>query len=176
MKTQNVSDLRTLVATHQSKLTQLTDEDMRRTLGEGQWSGKQVLGHLIDSALLNRYRIILGLFEPPENFPGALHFNDAQDNWTRVQAYNDYAWMDLVQLWTTDYLHIVHMVTHAPDDAAHRLCPATFGASSFVMVDWMVGHVFRHMDFHLQEIYHLVGGPVPDGRAVAEAIEKLPRK
>ncbi len=57
MKTENVRKLKSQIREHQSRLLHLSDEEMQKTLGSGLWSGKEILGHLSDSAAMNRQRI-----------------------------------------------------------------------------------------------------------------------
>jgi hypothetical protein len=54
MNTENVGKLKSQIKEHQPRLLLLTDEDMQKTLGPGLWSGKEILGYLLDSATINR--------------------------------------------------------------------------------------------------------------------------
>ena len=82
MRTENVRKLGSQIREHQSRLFQLSDKEMQKTLGSGLWSGKEILGHLIDSAVMNRQRIIRSQYEEMYDFP----FYD-QAQWVHIQAY-----------------------------------------------------------------------------------------
>lgn len=53
-------------------------------LAEGQWSPKQIIGHLIDSAANNHQRFVRAQFTDDLVFPGY-----EQEAWVEVQHYND---------------------------------------------------------------------------------------
>jgi hypothetical protein len=47
MRTENVARLRSQFEGPQSRLLELSDEAMQKTLGAGLWSGNELLGHLV---------------------------------------------------------------------------------------------------------------------------------
>ena len=170
MKTDNVEKLKLQVNEYKSRLQQLSDKQMEKPLGPGEWSGKEILGHLSDSAAMNRQRIVRSQYEEPYEFP----FYD-QPKWTAIQAYHRYAWIDLVNLWVVEYQHLIHILEHLPDESALSKCPTKFSSSDWVTLDWLVGHIFRHNDNHLHQIFWLVGeSDLPDDRALYQPIEELP--
>jgi len=170
MNTENVSQLKQQVQTNLPRLQALTDGQMRQSLGADKWTGKEILGHMSDSATMNRQRIIRSQYEKPYEFP----FYD-QAKWTQIQAYNQYAWQDLVILWMVEYQHLLHILDHLPEESASSPCPTKFSSSKWVTVDWMVGHVYRHNDHHLKQVYWLVGqGESPDDRELYQPIDDLP--
>jgi hypothetical protein len=170
MKTENVQKLELQIRENRSRLQRLSDEQMQNALGPGEWSGKEILGHLSDSAAMNRQRIIRSQYEEPYEFP----FYD-QPKWTQIQAYNKYVWVDLVNLWVVEYQHLIHILENLPDERASSKCPIKFSSSDWVTLDWLVGHIYRHNDNHLHQIYWLVGeSELPDDRELYQPIEELP--
>lgn len=170
MQTENVEKLRSQIEENKSGLLRFTDEQMQQTLGPGEWSGKEILGHLSDSAAMNRQRIVRSQYEEPYDFP----FYE-QPKWTQIQAYNHYAWSDLVELWRVEYKHLIHILENLPDESASSKCPIKFSSSDWVTLDWLVGHIYRHNDHHLHQIYWLVGeSDLPDERELYQPIEALP--
>ena len=121
MRTANVEKLKSQITEYKSKLLHLADENMQKVLGEGEWTGKEILGHLSDSAAMNRQRIVRSQYEEPYEFP----FYD-QPQWTRIQAYNEYLWLDLVNLWIAEYQHLIHILEYLPDESASAKCPTKF--------------------------------------------------
>src|SRR5215218_3535881 len=83
--------------------------------GEGSWSAKETLGHLIDSASNNHQRFVRAQFGEDLVFPGY-----AQDDWVRAQAYEDEPWPQLVDLWRLYTLHLAHVCRRAPEGARLR--------------------------------------------------------
>jgi hypothetical protein len=170
MRTDNVRQLELQIGENQPLLQRLSDEQMQNRLGPGKWSGKEILGHLSDSAAMNRQRIVRSQYEEPYEFP----FYD-QPKWTQIQAYDKYDWSDLVHLWAVEYQHLVHILANLPDDRASSKCPIKFSSSDWVTLDWLVGHICRHNDHHLHQIYWLAGeSDLPDDRELYQPIEELP--
>ena len=170
MNTENVEKLKSQIRDNRSRLQRLSDEQMQKTLGPGEWSGKEMLGHLTDSAAINRQRIVRSQYEELYEFP----FFD-QLKWTQIQAFNKYAWPDLVNLWTAEFQHLLHILEHLPDESALSKCPTKFSSSDWVTLDWLVGHIYRHNDHHLHQIYWLVGeSDLPDDRDLYQPIRELP--
>lgn len=170
MRTDNVAKLAVQIEEHAPHLLELADDDMQKTLGAGLWSGKEILGHLSDSAAINRQRIVRSQYEALYDFPAYV-----QAQWVRIQAYNAYAWMDLVSLWISDYRRLIHVLQNLPDRAATDKCPYRFSSSDYVTLDWLVGHIHRHNDHHLHQVYWLVGqSDLPDDRELYQPMEDLP--
>ena len=75
------------------------------------WSIKEILGHLIDSAVNNHNRFIraqeVDFLESP-----SYH----QDFWVSVQSYNTVPWDELVELWKLHNLLLAHIIYHVHED------------------------------------------------------------
>ncbi len=170
MNTDYVARLKAIVPQHESRLVRLTDGQMLKTMGPGLWSGKELLGHVSDSAAINRQRIVRSQYEEPYEFP---YYN--QVRWVQIQAYNRYAWADLVALCMAEYRHLIHILENLPEKSAADRVPVKFTSSDYVTLDWLVGHMGRHMDFHLQGCYWLAGqGEMPDERVLSQPFAELP--
>jgi len=170
MNTENVQMLRALITESPSKLMELSDEEMYKTLGPGLWSGKEILGHIYDSATMNRQRIVRSQYEELYEFP----FYD-QAQWVKIQSYNNYKWTDLVSRCISEYQHIIHTLEILPEESASNKCHITFSSSDYVTLDWLIGHIYRHTDFHLHQIYWLAGkSDLPDEQALNQPVEDLP--
>jgi hypothetical protein len=170
MRSENLENLTTQVKDHAPRLLRLSDESMQKTVRPGGWSGKEILGHLSDSAAMNRQRFIRSQYEALYDFPV---YNQAK--WVEIQGYKHYVWETLVAQWTIEYQHLIYMLKCLPDQSVFDKCPVKFGAKEFVTLDWLVGHIYRHNDHHLHQIYYLVGeSDLPDPRKLNDPIEALP--
>ena len=111
----------------------------------GQWSHKQILGHLIDSASNNHQRFVRGqLARELASSPYA------QEEWVELQRYEDRAWQDLVDLFLAYNRHLLHVMKHAAPqhpDATIRIGDNPPVTLEFVMVDYV-----RHLKHHLKQI------------------------
>ncbi|MFN8597940.1 MAG: DinB family protein [Anaerolineae bacterium] len=146
-----------------SELVQIIDRaaDQLRALPEahadravdGQWSAKQILGHLIDSAANNHQRIVRAQFTNDLVFQGY-----AQEEWLRVQFYVDEPWSAMIDFWQLYNLHLAHVIAHIPaetltqprlphslDRIAWQIVPADQPATLEYLIRDYVGHLQDHL-------------------------------
>ncbi len=93
-----------------ARLLSLTEEESRARPAEGQWSAKEVLGHLVDSAANNHQRFVRAQLKEDLVCEGY-----EQDAWVRVQGYQEEPWPPLVNLWKFYNLHLAHVCRLAPE-------------------------------------------------------------
>jgi len=127
-----------------AKLLVFTEEAATEKLRPGKWSKKEVMGHLIDSAANNHQRFV------------RLQMNDAlpllnyqQDDWVKLQHYNERLWNDIVQLWHTYNTHLLYVMRHIKSSAFEHtgIYPdGTEVSLKFVMQDYVA-----HMEHHLKQ-------------------------
>ena len=124
----------------------------------GRWSPKQVIGHLIDSAANNHQRFIRAQFTGGLSFPGY-----EQDNWVDVQKYQDESWQELIQLWASYNLHLLHVISVMPEEVLsrvrteHNLDQIAFKAvpkESPTTLEYFVRDYAGHMRHHLAQIFN----------------------
>lgn len=113
--------------------------------GEGKWTRKQVLGHLIDSALNNYHRVIRAQAAAELRFP-----DYDQRHWVDAGAYAERDWPDLVQLWSQLNRQLAHAVARVSPAALGRLCH--IGAGAPVTLEDVVRDYPRHLSHHLRQI------------------------
>jgi len=99
-----------------ARLLSLTEAEASVPLAEGKWSAKEVVGHLVDSASNNHQRFVRAQLKEDLVFQGY-----AQEDWVRLQGYQDESWPLLVNLWKFYNLHLAHVIEQAPE--AERLRP-----------------------------------------------------
>ena len=104
------ADFRRTVEEAAARMLALTEDEARRRPAAGQWSAKEVVGHLVDSASNNHQRFVRAQFKEDLVFPGY-----AQEDWVRAQAYEEESWPDLVNLWKFYNLHLAHVCERAPE-------------------------------------------------------------
>jgi len=138
------------------RLLKLSDEDAdKRTTGE--WSAKQVLGHLIDSAANNHQRFVRA------QFTNDLVFQSYDgDQWVEAQKYNEQFWPDLIDLWRAYNLHLVRVVSLIPesvrtqqrkqhnfDQIAFKTIPKTDPTT----LEYLIRDYVVHLKYHLDQIW-----------------------
>src|ERR1043165_4573405 len=76
-----------------AKLLSLGESKLSASPAPGKWSGKQVMGHLIDSATNNHHRFVRGQFE---TLP---RISYKQDEWNACSYYQEIHADKLIRFW-----------------------------------------------------------------------------
>jgi hypothetical protein len=140
------ADLRAVVSDTAKKLQTLSEQDVMRSRGAGKWVKKEILGHLIDSALNNQERFVRAQMSDRLVWPGY-----EQDRWVSVQKYRERPWNELVELWEQLNRHIAHVMTSVP---LNRLnAPCVIGDDNPVTLEWLMNDYIRHLRHHLNQIF-----------------------
>src|SRR4029450_11989429 len=116
-----------------------------RPWSEGRWTRKQVLGHLVDSALNNYHRVIRAQQGAELRFP-----DYDQRHWVDAGAYGEREWTDLVRLWSQLNHQLAHAIARVSDAALGRLCHIADAAP--VTREAVVRDYPRHLQHHLRQI------------------------
>jgi hypothetical protein len=148
MKT-NLKEIILQVTPH---LEALTDEAISFKSDLNVWSAKEILGHLIDSAMHNHERFVgLGTGEKLE-FPG-----DNQNSWVSFQNWQERDWLEIVGLWKFYNLHLAWLIERLPDEALKQQA-IVFLSRKTVTLQWLVEHYVEHLEHHLNQIDERVRG------------------
>jgi DinB family protein len=130
------------------RLASIGEETSRECPAGMKWSRKEILGHLVDSASNNHQRFVRAQLSAEIVFPPY-----DQENWIAVQGYGDRPWGEIVLLWRSYNLHLLHVMTRVPSGKLGHLCvvqedePTTLGDH---MTDY-VEHLVHHLDQILQK-------------------------
>jgi hypothetical protein len=108
-------DFRETIEAAEKRLLAISEQQSRTSRAEGKWSSKEIIGHLIDSAANNHQRFVCAQFTDELAFPGY-----RQEDWVRVQGYNEEPWQQLVQLWKHYNLHLLHVMSLVPEETRTR--------------------------------------------------------
>ena len=129
---------------------QMSGDDLAVKPAADQWSPKEILGHLIDSAANNHQRFVRAAYGAATQFPPY-----EQESWVRVQQYNQRPWESLIALWSAYNRHLVHVIESLPEDA--RSAPCNIGKDQPAALDFVVKDYLGHLLLHLKDI---LGEPV----------------
>ncbi len=140
-----LNELESLVAMAVPRLGALSETECSFRLAPDKWSRKEVLGHLIDSASNNHQRFVRAQLSSEIRLPGY-----EQEGWVRTQSYQTESWENLVQLWKTLNLHLLHVGTKFPDETLSNMC--FIGTNEPVTLEFLLIDYVRHVKHHLQQI------------------------
>ena len=139
------SELRRAVHEARARLDAI-DEKGSLEMGPGTWSKRQILGHLIDSALNNDQRFVRAQSGEALDFP-----DYEQDAWVAAHGYAERPWPDLVALWVLLSEQIALAIERLPAD---RLAtPCRIGGGEPGSLEFIARDYPKHMQHHLQQIF-----------------------
>lgn len=152
-----LNEFRETISTATARLRAFTPDQAERETSPGQWSPKEILGHLIDSANNNHQRFVRAQFTDDLVFPGY-----EQDRWVDVQKYRDASWADLIQLWSAYNLHLIHLISVIPEPtlikprARHNLDQIAWrsvDANETTTLEYFIRDYVGHLRHHLNQIF-----------------------
>jgi len=154
---QFLQEFRDTIAGATTRLRDITPEESRRASAEENWALIEILGHLVDSAANNHQRFVRAQFTDDLVFPGY-----EQDGWVSAQKYRDESWAELIQLWNSYNLHLVHLASvipadvltkprakHSLDKIAFKLVPQHEPAT----LEYLIRDYLDHLRHHLNQIF-----------------------
>jgi len=137
--------IRSLISTVEPELSRMNHDEMRFKPDPHKWSKKEILGHLIDSAANNHQRFVRAVDKVAGQFP-----TYDQDEWVRIQRYNEMSWSFLVKFWSAYNSHLSHIIECIPEDAESS--PCNIGKGEPVTLEFVVRDYLRHLQHHLKDM------------------------
>ncbi|MFT4603486.1 MAG: hypothetical protein ACI9W4_000200 [Rhodothermales bacterium] len=137
-----------------AKLREMSDAVAGSRPAPDKWCPKEILGHLIDSAVNNHVRFVRAAQEEELVFSGY-----DQEHWVTSQGYASADWLALVALWESQNLHLARVMALTPKAirlairpvhnlgqvAWHALPKGRPATLEYLMEDY-VHHVQHHLD------------------------------
>src|SRR5215213_145753 len=117
-------------------LRRIGDPEASLRTAPGNWSKKEILGHLLDSAVNNHHRFVRAQQVEELTFP---HYE--QEHWVSSQGYGERPWPELVDLWRLYNRHLAHVISLIPEEKMAVMCvigpdkPVSLG---YVIEDYLV--------------------------------------
>lgn len=109
------------------------------------WSKKEMLGHLIDSAANNHHRFVRAGYNAAADFPPY-----SQNEWVRIQKYDEAEWTDLTLLWSAYNLHLCRIIESLHEKAFSS--PCNIGKEEPVSLEFVIKDYLRHLRHHMAVI------------------------
>ena len=138
------------------RLREISAEEARKSAA-GDWSSKQILGHLIDSAANNHQRFVRGQFTDDLVFSGY-----DGDQWVDAQKYNDESWPDLIDLWRAYNMHLLRVVSIIPErvltqprekHTLDQIAFKTLDQGEPTTLEYLIRDYLDHLKHHLDQIW-----------------------
>ena len=140
-----LEDFEHTIRTSYDRMTEISEAESVAPTAVGKWSKKEVLGHLIDSASNNHHR-----FVKAQLTDDLLLSRYEQSAWVRHQDYASEPWTELLLLWKSFNLHLLHVASRIPKERLNTLC--RYENSESVTLGFLVEDYVVHMKHHLKQI------------------------
>ena len=125
---------------------QLPEEVLTAKPNPGKWSKKEIVGHLVDSAINNHIRFVRLRFElSPLTIEGY-----AQDDWVRAHQYQCWPTDVLLDAWRSQQQQITELMQQVSSEELQRNCQLSNG--SLETFDWLYQDYVAHLEHHLHQI------------------------
>jgi hypothetical protein len=112
---------------------------------------RQILGHLVDSAVNNHHRIVRLQYVDTLEFPD---YRQDNDRWIAIQNYQEEDWTQLVSFWKLYNLHMVHIIKNANKDCLDHTWHDFEGTQENLKT--IIEGYLWHLNLHLKEIDELI--------------------
>jgi len=139
------NDIRSIIEQASGSLARMKPDQISSKVHPDQWSPKEILGHLIDSAANNHQRFVRASCNTAASFP-----TYAQNDWVRIQQYNKSGWAGLVELWSAYNRHLSDVIERIPEDAMSA--PCNIGKEEPVTLEFVVRDYLRHLRHHVNQL------------------------
>ena len=154
---QFLKEFRDTIVSATARLQDIPEAQSGEKSSPDDWSAKETIGHLIDSAANNHQRFVRAQFTDDLVFPGYV-----QDQWVSSQNYRNESWAEVIQLWSSYNLHLVHVASAIPEDVLTKSrSPHTLDQIAFNLVDkndpatleYLIRDYLDHLRHHLDQIF-----------------------
>lgn len=147
---------RELILEAYEKLCSINDSEASWKIND-KWSRIEILGHLVDSASNNHQRFIRAQFKDDLIFSGY-----EQNDWVRVQNYQEANWQSLIDLWKNFNVLIIHalskinaevLLTKREKHNLDEIGWQTIDKNMPATLDYLIKDYFGHMHHHLNQVW-----------------------
>ena len=140
-----LTNLQELLKVVPERLRKLSEDAVESKPAASNWSPKEELGHLLDSAANNHQRIVRAQLEDNPAMPGY-----EQNRWVAVHAYQGRDWKELIELWQALNRQLLRAAESVPESAWRRTL--TVAGSEALTLQFVFEDYVAHMLHHLQHI------------------------
>ena len=141
------SDIEQAVNSACDEFIALSDDVVQRRTTSDEWSIKEIIGHLVDSASNNHQRWVRLQIADDLGFPD---YQEDNEKWVRIQQYNDRTWESLLALWRYFNLHLAAIIRGVNLECLQHVWVMD-EVNTVTLRDLMVDYL-RHLEMHLEQI------------------------
>ena len=138
-------EIREIIDQTSDPLSRMISAQVSLKIKPDKWSKKEILGHLIDSAANNHQRFVRAAYGAAMAFPPY-----EQNEWVRIQRYQEADWQNLVNLWTAYNHHLCTILAGLPAEVLSA--PCNIGKAEPAALEFVIKDYLRHLRHHLSQI------------------------
>jgi hypothetical protein len=138
-----IKELIEILETVPTQLRSIPDDDFNYKPAPSKWSKKEIVGHLVDSALNNHQRIIRAQYEDTP----LVTYN--QDKWVQLNDWQNYSQEKLIDLWEIINRHLLVAIKNIPNEALSRL--VNVGNATYT-IEYVISDYVEHLKHHLAQL------------------------
>jgi uncharacterized damage-inducible protein DinB len=143
---QQADDLRITIQQTIKAFEQIPQEAWAAKPKPEKWSKQEILGHLIDSAMNNIRRLVVGQYEPNQKM---IYY---QDQWVMAQNYQQADYQELIELWRLLNQQMVRVMTNIPPDKLQNTLDTGKGTVAYHTLEFIITDYVAHLKHHLGQI------------------------
>lgn len=144
---QVIIDLTAHINNIPARIQEIPAEDLLQRPAPGKWSKKEILGHLIDSAINNLKRFV---DVQSQSQPYTI-LRYMQDELVIINRYQDLPLDHMLHLWKSLNQQIVYVISSIPADKLPYTVIIPSGESK--TLEWLVIDYIEHMDHHWRQVF-----------------------
>lgn len=133
-------------------LRSVPNETIMARPGLGEWSVKEIVGHLVDSASNNHQRFVRLQVADGLVFPD---YSQNNTSWVAIQRYQAADWDDLLALWRHFNLHLARIIRTVDLQCIDHIW--VIDEDTTITLGELMTDYLRHLKDHLQHIKNLIG-------------------
>ncbi len=145
------NEVENIINEWEQKLLSLTEDVITERRNHQNRTIKQLLGHLIDSVSNNHQRMIRLQYNDSLIFPD---YTQDNDRWIAIQDYQHADWINLVQLWKSFNLHMIHLIKSIDKSKLNNYWTDYEGVK-VTLEDMIKGYPW-HLNLHINDIKDLI--------------------
>ena len=144
-----MKQLETYIESFPIKMKQFSSEELLKRPAKGKWSKKEILGHLIDSAINNLKRFTEIQFLPQ---PYTV-ISYQQNELIIVNSYQHLSLQHLLELWQSLNRQIFFVVKAIPADKLKYPVDPQYENKELKTLSWIICDYVVHMEHHFRQIF-----------------------
>ncbi|MBB5619171.1 hypothetical protein HDE69_000207 [Pedobacter cryoconitis] len=144
MTAQSIQRLQYLCDTIPQLLNEIDDHIFSLKPDVSKWSKKEIIGHLIDSAVANHQRFVRGQFEDVPKI------GYDQNNCNVFNYYQQINGKQIISFWTAYNKQLLELIKLMPQTALERRCFA--GGEQSVTLAFVFDDYVQHLEHHLKQV------------------------